>query len=152
MGGTPPFLEDARRGVYSYEALRSRLETGRFAQERYRDLEAPVLRLSTLSNEELFLLVERLSEIHALHYQYTSTLTREDLLSFISVEWNRMGADTHITPREVVRDFLEVLNILHQNPGFTIGTLFAGSGFDFHKPVPEQGEEEVAEGFAEFEL
>lgn len=152
MGGTPQFLEDGRRGIYSYEALRSRLEVGRFAQEQYRDLQAPVLRLNTLSNEELYLLVERLSEIHAMHYQYTPRLTKEDLLSFISIEWNRMGADQHITPREIVRDFLEVLNILHQNPAFTINTLFAGSGFDFHKPVPEQGEEAISEEFAEFEL
>lgn len=152
MGGTPQFLEDNRRGVYSYEALRSRLETGRFAQEQYRDMQAPVLRLNALSNEELYLLVERLSEIHAMHYQYPPFLRKEDLLSFISLEWNRMGADLHITPREVVRDFLEVLNILHQNPAFTMDTLFAGSGFDFHKPAPEQGEEAISEEFAEFEL
>lgn len=152
MGGTPQFLEDNRRGVYSYEALRSRLEVGRFAQEQYRDMQAPVLRLNALSNEELFLLVERLSEIHAMHYQYQLVLTKEDLLSFISIEWNRMGADVHITPREVVRDFLEVLNILHQNPSFTIETLFANSGFDFTKPALEQGDESISEEFAEFEL
>ena len=152
MGGTPQFLEDNRRGVYSYEALRSRLEVGRFAQEQYRDMQAPVLRLNALSNEELYLLVERLSEIHAMHYQYPSFLKKEDLLAFISIEWNRMGADQHITPREVVRDFLEVLNILHQNPSFTMDTLFEDSGFDFHAPAPEQGEEAVSEEFAEFEL
>lgn len=152
MGGTPPFLEDTRRGVYSYEALRSRLEAGRFAKEGYRDLQAPVLRLSTLTNEELYLLVERLSEIHAMHYQYPVTLEQKDLLAFISLEWNRMGADQHITPREVVRDFMEVLNILYQNPAFSMDSLFAESGFDFHKPVPEQGEETVSEDFAEFEL
>ena len=152
LGGTPQFLEDNRRGVYSYEALRSRLETGRFAQEQYRDLQAPVLRLSALSNEELYLLVERLSEIHAMHYQYAPFLKKEDLLSFISIEWNRMGADQHITPREVVRDFLEVLNILHQNPSFTMDTLFANSGFDFNKPAKEQGLEDISEEFAEFEL
>lgn len=152
MGGTPQFLEDTRRGVYSYEALRSRLETGRFSQEQFHDMQAPVLRLNTLSNEELFLLVERLSEIHSIHYQYPYFLEKQDLLSFINLEWNRMGADQHITPREVVRDFLEVLNILHQNPDITLSALFDSSGFSFHKPISSQGEEDILEKFAEFEL
>lgn len=154
MGGTPQFLEDSRRGIYSYEALRSRLEAGRFAREGYQDLQAPVLRLNTLTNEELFLLVERLSEIHAAHYQYPPFLSKEDLLAFISLEWNRMGADQLITPREVVRDFLEALNILHQNPGFTMETLFQNSGFTFHKTENKdaEGNEDIPEEFAEFEL
>ncbi|MHB1483572.1 MAG: ATP-binding protein [Saccharofermentanales bacterium] len=152
MGGTPQFLEDTRRGIYSYEALRSRLEAGRFAQEQFRDLQAPVLRLNALTNEELYLLVERLSEIHAMHYQYAPFIKKEDLLSFINIEWNRMGADTHITPREVVRDFLEVLNILYQNPSFSMDALFENSGFSFNKPAAASNEDDICEEFAEFEF
>lgn len=155
MGGTPQFLEDTRRGVYSYEALRSRLEVGRFANEFYRDLQAPVLKLNTLSNEELYLLVERLSEIHSMHYQYEYFIKKEDLVAFITLELNRMGADLHITPREVVRDFLEVLNILHQNPSFTLSSLFEKGGFDFHKSGdinPDGEKDEIDEKYAEFEL
>ena len=128
MGGTPQSIEDRRRGVYSYEALRSRLAEGRFAREGMYDMLAPVIKLNPLTYEELLVLTEKLSDIHAGYFGYERTLGTEDLVRFLQLEYGRVGTDTHLTPREVIRDFVELLDILHQNPGTTIESILANDG------------------------
>ena len=108
MGATPQAVEDKRRGVYSYEALRSRLSEGKFSRPGARDLLAPVIRLEPLTAEEMLVLCEKLADIHADLYGYARMLTTEDLIPFIKLEYGRIGADQNITPREVIRDFIEV--------------------------------------------
>ena len=125
MGGTPQSIEDRRRGIYSYEALRSRLTQGRFAQEGLTDMLAPVIRLNPLTYEELLVLIEKLADIHAGYFGYERTLSTEDLVRFLQIEFGRVGADTHLTPREVIRDFVELLDILCQNPGASMETLLS---------------------------
>lgn len=149
MSGTPQCIEDTRRGVYSYEALKSRLIEGRFGKGELKDMSAPVIKLSPLTYEELLVLIEKLTEIHAVLYEYTPDVTESDMIEFIKLEFSRIGADSAITPREVIRDYIELLNIIHQNPGTDIKTLLSSDGFSFAKPEP-QGE--VAAEFAEFEL
>lgn len=150
MCGTPQCIEDPRRGVYSYEALRSRLAEGRFGREDIKDMLAPVIKLAPLTYEELLILIEKLAEIHGELFGYTPTLTQDDLVSFIQIEFGRIGADVHITPREVIRDFIELLNIVYQNPQIDITTLLRSEDFAYAKA---QGEEAPAEQeFAEFEL
>ena len=116
MGGTPQSIEDRRRGVYSYEALRSRLAEGRFAREGLSDMLAPVIHLNPLTYEELLVLIEKLADIHAGYFGYDRMLGTEQLVKFLQIEFGRVGADTHLTPREVIRDFIELLDIMYQNP------------------------------------
>jgi len=116
IGGTPQCIEDKYKGLFSYEALRSRLAEGHFATDEIKDLTAPIIRLQMLTQEEVYVLVEKLRDIHAQLYNYTPAMSHEDLLYFLTVEYNRVGAGTHITPREIIRDFIELVNILHQNP------------------------------------
>ncbi len=126
MGGTPTSIEDRRRGVFSYEALRSRLTQGRFASDEVRDMLAPIIRLHPLSYEELLVLIEKLAEIHAGYFGYEPKLTVDDLVAFLRIEFSRVGADSHLTPREVIRDFIELLDIMYQNPSKSLGDLLAG--------------------------
>ncbi|MCM1578877.1 MAG: ATP-binding protein [Ruminococcus sp.] len=149
MCGTPQCVEDTRRGVYSYEALRSRLAEGRFGG-RYTDMLAPVIRLQPLSHEEMLVLTEKLTEVHSQLFDYERNVTEEDLADFIRIEYGRIGADTQITPREVIRDFIEVLNILYQNPDVKIKELLNSGDFKFAEPIPEGGE--ASEEFAEFDI
>ena len=123
MGGTPTSIEDRRRGVFSYEALRSRLTQGRFARDDLKDMLAPIIRLQPLTYEELLVLIEKLMQIHAGYFGWTPTLTEDDLVEFLKIEFGRVGADTHLTPREVIRDFIELLDILCQNPSASIAEL-----------------------------
>jgi hypothetical protein len=150
MGGTPQCIEDKYKGVFSYEALRSRLAEGHFATAEIRDLSAPIIRLKMLSQEEMYILVEKLMNIHAQLYNYTPTLTHEDLVYFLTVEYNRVGAETHITPREIIRDFIELINILHQNPQKSVSEILGDNSFEMAKGG--LSDEEIHQEFLEFEV
>ncbi len=128
MGGTPQSIEDRRRGVFSYEALRSRLTQGHFAREGMRDMLAPIIHLHPLTYEELIVLIEKLQQIHAGYYGYAPRLTQDHLVRFLQIEFGRVGADTHLTPREVIRDFIELMDIAYQNPELSIDSLLAEVG------------------------
>lgn len=147
--GTPQCMEDPRRGVYSYEALRSRLAEGHFSGT-HKDLLSPVIRLLPLNHEEMLILVEKLADIHAGLYDYRQIVTDRDMVDFIEIEFSRIGADSHITPREVIRDFIEVLDIVYQNPGVKVRTLLGSDDFSFAQNAV-LGETTEA-NFAEFEL
>ena len=147
--GTPQCMEDPRRGVYCYEALRSRLAEGHFSGE-HKDLLSPVIRLLPLTNEEMLVLIEKLADIHAGLYEYKQIVTLQDMVDFIEIEFSRIGADTHITPREVIRDFIEVLDIIYQNPGMKVRTLLGSDSFTFAQNAVN--EESTHIDFAEFEL
>lgn len=150
MSGTLQCIEDPRRGVYSYEALRSRLEQGRFGSDEHSDMLAPVIKLNPLSYEEMLVLTEKLADIHAELFGYERTLGQEELIAFIKIEYGRIGADKNITPREVIRDFIELLNISFQNPGLTVSQLLGSEGFEYARS--EVDEENVEKEFAEFEI
>lgn len=150
MGGTPQSIEDRRRGVYSYEALRSRLTQSRFASEGLSDMLAPVIRLNPLTYEELLVLIEKLADIHAGYFEYQRSLTEDDLVSFLQIEFGRVGSDSHLTPREVIRDFIELLDIVYQNPDASVSSLLGSRDFSFAKPALQ--EQEVAPLYAEFKI
>lgn len=135
MGGTPQAIEDRRRGVYSYEALRSRLAEGKFSQAGARDMYAPVIKLDPLTAEEMLVLTEKLADMHAGLYGYQKTITDDDLAKFIKIEYARIGTDTNITPREVIRDFIEMLDIVWQNPGTTIEDLLNSDQFSYTEQI-----------------
>ena len=147
--GTPQCMEDPRRGVYSYEALRSRLAEGHFSAE-HKDLLSPVIRLLPLTNEEMLILIEKLADIHAGLYEYKQIVNAQDMVDFIEIEFGRIGADTHITPREVIRDFIEVLDIIYQNPGMKVRQLLGSDSF--HYAQNAVNEETTQDEFAEFSL
>ncbi|WP_346674721.1 ATP-binding protein [Enorma phocaeensis] len=128
MGGTPQSIEDRRRGVFSYEALRSRLTQGRFAAEGMRDMLAPIIHLHPLTYEELLVLIEKLQQIHAGYFGYEARLSEGNLVQFLQIEFGRVGADTHLTPREVIRDFIELLDIAFQNPDTPVASILGSVG------------------------
>lgn len=124
FGGTPKFLEDTRRGLFSYEALKSRLEDSRYATLGYQNLASPVIRLRRLSDNELLALVRRLTKLYSDREGLTEPpLTDEEIGRFMDQALSRTGADEMITPREIIRDYLTLLNILRDNEGATFSEL-----------------------------
>ena len=147
--GTPQCMEDPRRGVYSYEALRSRLAEGHFTGD-HKDLLSPVIRLQPLTMEEMLILVEKLADIHAGLYEYPQIVQAQDMVDFIEIEFARIGADTHITPREVIRDFIQVLDIIYQNPDVKVRSLLGSEAFSYaQNAVLEEASDSQ---FAEFDI
>lgn len=150
MGATPQAVEDKRRGVYSYEALRSRLAEGKFSRPGARDLLAPVIRLEPLTPEEMLVLCEKLCAMHAGLYGYQRSLSTQELADFIKLEYGRIGADQNITPREVIRDFIELLDLLYQNPSLTLGELMESEVFTYAKSQAVSDETDA--NYVEFTL
>jgi len=116
IGGTPEFLEDQRRGLFSYEALRSRLAANRFLGEGLQDFTGPVLKLSSLTAEEIFVLLQKIRDTHRDQATTTVKMTDQDIHAYMEETLRRMGAREFTTPRELVREFVNLLNLLVQYP------------------------------------
>ena len=131
FGGTPQFLEDTRRGLFGYEALRSRLCDSRFASGEYKNMIGPVIRLCRLTDDELFALITRVTKLYSMNYNWEARITQDEMIEFLNLCLDKAGADTMITPREMLRDYMTVLNILMQNEDVTfervIGTVKGGT-------------------------
>ena len=113
FGGTPEFMMDTRRGLYSYEALQTRLAENTFARDGLVDLSGPVIRLANLSPEDMFIL---LSNIRRVMQSDDSSLPDECLTAFMSHCSQRIGDAYFRTPRNTVTAFVNMLSILAQNP------------------------------------
>ena len=148
LGGTPQFLEDTRRGLFSYEALRSRLCDSRFALQGFKNLIGPVIRLRRLSDDELFALISRITKLYAQHYGTDVLVTEAQMVRFLEICLSRAGADSMITPREMLRDYMTVLNILMQNPNVSfeevLGSAVTLKRDDAEEETPAQGEQKTA--------
>ena len=144
LGATPQCMEDTYRGVFSYEALRSRLSEGRFAGGDMKDILSPIIRLHMLTQDEVYVLIEKLMHMYAQLFDYTPKMTHDDIVMFLNVEYNRISASTHIS-REIIRDFIGLANILYKTrkqPRF---------GFK-HRRIRLRKSEEQDSLFTEFEL
>lgn len=115
FAGTGDTLEDAARGFYSYEALKSRLQVNKFETAQIRDFAQPVIRLMPLDHNEIFVLLKNLKDIFDFNYQVKVDFSDQDIKMYMEEMYNKPGANEFLTPREVIRDFLNILNILRQN-------------------------------------
>ena len=123
FGGTPQFLEDTRRGLFSYEALRSRLCDSRFASDEFVNLIGPVIRLRRLSDDELLALLSRMTSLFGQHYGTAPRISESEMADFLRICLSRTGAAELVTPREMLRDYMTILNILMQNENVSFAVL-----------------------------
>lgn len=154
FSGTPQFIYDERRGLFNYDALRTRLEDNRFSSQNFVDFTTPVIKLNQLSPEELFILMERLCELHSAHYNYDCRLGENELTVFLKTVVSRLGADQLLTPREITRDFLGLLNILYQNPETSFDALMNEQNYAVKscESDPETISSDHDDLFAEFDI
>jgi hypothetical protein len=119
LGGTPEFLMDPRRGLYSYPALQSRLAENTFAKDGLVDFSGPVVRLAALTAEEFYLLLGKIRSIHAMGDPAKHLLPDEALIAFMEHCAKKLGNDYFRTPRTTITAFINLLAVLEQNPGST---------------------------------
>lgn len=115
MGGTPEFLLDMRRGLYSYAALQTRLAENTFAQNGLVDLTHPVLRLLSLSQEEFYVLLQKLRHVYASGDESSYLLPDKALAAFMEHCNQRIGDYYFRTPRTTITTFINLLAVLDQN-------------------------------------
>ncbi len=117
LGGTPEFLMDPRKGLYSYEALQSRLAENSFATSTgLQDYTGPTLHLANLAPEELFILLRNLRHVFASGDESNYLLPDEALTSFLAHCSQRIGDAYFRTPRSTIKAFVDLLAVLDQNP------------------------------------
>mgnify|MGYP001009840334 CR=1 FL=1 len=144
FAGTKEFLENERRGLFSYDALKTRLETNKFETLEYRDLAQPVIKLVPLNHNEIFVLLKKLKEIFDTNFNVSININDNDIQSFMEEMFNKPGASEFLTPREVIRDFLNILSILRQNPSADKKTLISDIEIADERP-----EETLVDGIEE---
>lgn len=116
LGGTPEFLFDTRRGLYSYEALQSRLADNSFAKDGLVDFSGPVLRLASLSAEEFYVLLTKIRHVFAGGDEKRFLVPNEGLEAFMNRCLKRLGEAYFRTPRTTITAFISLLAVLDQNP------------------------------------
>lgn len=117
LGGTPDFLMDTRRGVYSYEALQSRLAQNTFATDGLVDFSGPVVRLSSLTAEDFYVLLIKIRHVYAAGDTGKYLLPDDAIHQFMTHCANRIGDSFFRTPRTTITAFINLLAVLEQNPG-----------------------------------
>ena len=122
FAGTEEFLSDRRRGLFSYEAMATRLADNPFAKDAI-DMNQPVVRLQSLTKEDLYVLLERISLVQACGDQSKLIMVHEGILKFLSFCERRLGAEHFLTPRDTVKQYVGLLNVLEQNPDKNLDTL-----------------------------
>jgi hypothetical protein len=150
LGGTPEFLLDTRRGLYSYPALQSRLAENTFAKEGLVDLTSPVIRLGSLSGEEFLVLLGRLRHVYASGKPEHYLVNDDALVAFMHHCHQRLGDAYFRTPRTTITAFINLLAILEQNPSTKWTDLLGGMTLEKDQPpalvepvadASEQGDE-----------
>ncbi len=147
VGGTPRFLEDPKRGLFNDRAWQRRTAKSRFSKDLI-DTSGPVIQLEALTSLEIFSLLQRLADVHAAHFGYEQTVTDHQFNEFVQEVENRLGAEALLTPGEIVRDFISILNILQQNPSTSFNELLHGANFSLTAMTKNDGRDgnsEVAE-------
>lgn len=144
FAGTDESLEDRRRGLFSYEALRSRLAENQLATGGLVDLSGPVVRLQALSPEDLFVLLRNISVVHASGDQAARLVPDEGIAALLHKANDTLGADFFRTPRDVIRSFVGLLNLIEQNPGKTWNDILGLDGILSKPASPMSVEEEIA--------
>lgn len=145
LAGTDECLEDKRRGLYSYEALRSRLTENAFARNGLVDFSGPVMRLQNLSPEDLLVLLKNIRHVYACGDSTKYLVPDEALIAVLQRASEALGADFYKTPRDVVRSFVGLLNVLEQNPEHKWQE-FLQRDFVKSASQPMSVEEEIARG------
>ena len=138
FGGTPEFLMDSRRGLFSYEALQSRLAENQFAGQGLIDMSGPVIRLQSLSPEELLILLANIRSVFALGDTARHLVPDEALAAFMAHCNQRIGEAYFRTPRNTIKAFVQLLSILEQNPSAQWSEIIGTVSVDEDEPEIEQ--------------
>lgn len=116
FGATRKTIFDESRGLSSYGALKGRLGSEDSMDNKLVNTNRTVLGLKPLSNEEIYTLLENLVNVYNVHYKESIEIAEPEIITYMEGQLNRPGADEFLTPRAVIKDFIEILDLKRQNP------------------------------------
>jgi len=152
VGATPKFLEDPKRGLFSDPAWQRRTDRSRFVKPGMTDYASPVIQVGTLTQAEILDLLSNLTEVYSSHHERANVLQKSQLEDFINVLRNRLGSEILLTPGEIVRDFLSVLNIMQKHPEMSLQQIVNGNNSPIDTEKKRLRTDEDDAGMAEFIL
>lgn len=156
LGGTPEFLLDPRRGLYSYPALQSRLAQNTFTSSELVDFSGPTVRLSSLTPEDFYVLLQKLRYVYAGGDTTKYLLPDPGIASFMEHCFKHIGETYFRTPRTTITSFINLLAVLEQNPGTEWQTLLGGlevaADTGAKSDLAVEMEDETGDAFASFKL
>lgn len=139
MGGIPQSIYDKKKGIFSYEAMKSRLSTGFYQDSSIINMMTPIIKVMPLTKEEMYVLLEKLSEIHSLLNGCNKVITEDEMIDFIKYAYLKRET-IFITPRTMIRDFIQILDVKWQNPNKGIKEILVAYRFAVDE---EQSYEEI---------
>lgn len=119
---TKEAMEDKVRGVFSFEPLRSRLAVSDMEEEntaKLQDMASPIIRLTPLNPGEMYVLLEKLADIHSTLYGYKPSLEHDDYIYFLKKQYAKAEKDEGVTPRDMIKNYITLLNLMQQNQNLT---------------------------------
>lgn len=125
MSNTPTGMEDEQRGIFSYPALRTRIQDSKFVQARMVDMTAPIIHIKPLNPGELYVLVEKITAIHADLYDYEPKIGHDEFISYLRLEYGKMQSVEGGTVRDIIRNFITILNLKYQHPNKSMEFILA---------------------------
>ncbi len=154
LGGTPEFLLDTRRGLYSYPALQSRLAQNTFASDGLVDFSGPVVRLSSLTPEDFYVLLQKIRFVYAFGEAEKFLVPDQGIFSFMEHCSKRIGDTYFRTPRTTITAFINMLAVLEQNPGAAWQDLLGGIevAADTGGVADQQVDADDSDEFASFKM
>ena len=154
LGGTPEFLLDTRRGLYSYPALQSRLSQNTFAADGLVDFSGPVVRLSSLTPEDFYILLQKIRHVFAAGDAAKYLIPDQGIFSFMEHCSKRIGETYFRTPRTTITSFINLLAVIDQNAGISWQDILVGIevAVDDGGLVDKQLEVDVGDEFTSFRL
>lgn len=148
FAGTEEFLSDKRRGLFSYEALATRLADNPFAQAGAINTMGPVIRLQPLSREDLYVLLDRVTNVHASDGG-VPLINSDGIQKYMKYCENQLGAQYFLTPRDAVQKYVGLLNVLGQNSDISLDQVLK---FEEHSEIRQEKSNENTSGFVNFKL
>ena len=139
MSGIPKSIYDKKKGIFSYEAMRSRLSTGSYQDPSIINMMTPIIKVLPLTREEMYVLLEKLAEIHAQLNECERVITEDEMIDFVKLAYMKRET-TFITPRTMIRDFIQILDVKRQNPDKGIRDILTAYRFAVDE---EQNYEEI---------
>jgi hypothetical protein len=125
FGATKHTVYDERRGLASYGALKTRFGNELMKNKDYVNVNSTVIDLKPLTPEEIFILLTKLLEIYNTAYQTTLTVKDSEIQQYMEDQLNRPGAAAFLTPRSVIKDYIEILSLQRQNPDHSFAQILA---------------------------
>ncbi|HCH32411.1 MAG TPA: ATP-binding protein [Oceanospirillaceae bacterium] len=123
--GTPEFVYDDKKGLFSMPALKSRLAPNVMAKNGLKDVSGPVIELQPLQEMEMDDLLHKLRDLQAYGNAKDYLIDDMELWALLLQCRTVYGDQYFLNPRLAIKTMLDLLAVSEQNPQADVAQLIA---------------------------